>query len=449
MMPRMNGRTVILGGGSTGEAAAGTLRTLAPEAPITLVEEGLVGGECSYYACMPSKSLLRPPEAIAAARLVPGAAEAVTGTIDVARAFWHRDQVTGNLDDSSQEDWLADREIELVRGRARVAGPGRVEVGDRTIEFTRLLVATGSVPTIPPIPGLEDVDYWTNREATSTHEVPARLIVIGAGPVGCELAQAFGRMGSTVTLVDLSDRLLGADHPDAGKLIADVLEGEGIALRLGAEIESVEPGVRMHLGGGETIAADRILVATGRRANVEGLGLESLGVSISKRGVEVDERLRAAESVWAAGDVTGIAMFTHVGKYQARLAAADMAGREVRADYRAIPAVTFTDPQVASVGDTSGEGAVVGERGSVARLSTYERPKRPGFLKVFADPGRRVLVGAVAVGPEAGEWLGQLTLAIRAEVPIGVLLDTIQPYPTFSEAVQFAVRDLGLDSSDG
>jgi pyruvate/2-oxoglutarate dehydrogenase complex dihydrolipoamide dehydrogenase (E3) component len=444
MMARMDGRTVILGGGSTGEAAAGTLRTLEPRTPITLVEEGLVGGECSYYACMPSKALLRPPEAIAAARLVPGAAEAVSGAIDVERAFWHRDQVTGSLDDSSQAGWLADRDIELVRGRAQVTGPGRVEVGDRTVEFARLLVATGSVPTIPPIPGLEDAGYWTNREATSTHEVPGRLIVIGAGPVGCELAQAFGRMGSSVTLVDLSDRLLGHDHPDAGRLLADVLEGEGIALRLGADIERVEPGVRLRLGGGETIAADRILVATGRRANVDGLGLESLGVTISKRGIEVDERLRAAENVWAAGDATGIAMFTHVGKYQARLAAADMAGREVRADYRAIPAVTFTDPQVASVGNTSGEGTVVGERGSVARLSTYERPKRPGFLKVFADPERRVLVGAVAVGPEAGEWLGQLTLAVRAEVPVEVLLDTIQPYPTFSEAVQFAVRDLGL-----
>jgi pyruvate/2-oxoglutarate dehydrogenase complex dihydrolipoamide dehydrogenase (E3) component len=445
MMARMNGRVVILGGGSTGEAAAGALRTLEPKTPMTLVEAGLVGGECSYYACMPSKALLRPPEAIAAARLVPGAAEAVTGMIDVERAFWHRDQVTGGLDDSSQEEWLADRDIELVRGRARVAGPGVVEVGDRTIEFGRILVATGSVPTIPPIPGLAEVEPWTNREATSTHEVPDRMIVIGAGPVGCELAQAFGRMGTTVTLVDVAERLLPRDHPDAGKVIADVFEDEGVGLRLGAKIERVEPGVRMHLGGGETIAADRILVATGRRANVEGLGLETLGVTISKRGVEVDERLRAAENVWAAGDVTGIAMFTHVGKYQARVAASDMAGREARADYRAIPAVTFTDPQVASVGDTSGEGAVVGERGSVARLSTYERPKRPGFLKVFADPARRVLVGAVAAGPEAGEWLGQLTLAIRAEVPVEVVLDTIQPYPTFSEAIQFAVRDLGLD----
>jgi pyruvate/2-oxoglutarate dehydrogenase complex dihydrolipoamide dehydrogenase (E3) component len=444
MMARMDGRVVILGGGSTGEAAAGALRTLEPETPMTLVEEGLVGGECSYYACMPSKALLRPPEAIAAAQLVPGAAEAVTGTVDVERVFWHRDQVTSSLDDSSQEEWLADRDIELVRGHARVAGLGVVEVGGRTIEFERILVATGSVPTIPPIPGLAEVEAWTNREATSTHEVPDRMIVIGAGPVGCELAQAFGRMGATVILVDGADRLLPRDHPDAGKLIADVFEGEGIGLRLGAKIEGVEPGVRMHLGGGETIAADRILVATGRRANVDGLGLETLGVTISKRGVEVNERLRAAENVWAAGDVTGIAMFTHVGKYQARLAAADMAGGDARADYRAIPAVTFTDPQVASVGDTSGAGTVVGERGSVARLSTYERPKRPGFLKVFADPGRRVLVGAVAVGPEVGEWLGQITLAIRAEVPVDVVLDTIQPYPTFSEAIQFAVRDLGL-----
>jgi pyruvate/2-oxoglutarate dehydrogenase complex dihydrolipoamide dehydrogenase (E3) component len=444
MMAAVADRVVILGGGSTGEAGAGALRALEPGTPITLVEHGLVGGECSYYACMPSKALLRPPEALAAARLVPGAAEAVTGAIDVERAFWHRDQVTGGLDDSGQADWLSQHEVELVRGHARIAGPGSVEVDGRTIAFGRLLIATGSVPQVPPITGLDDIDYWTNREATATHEVPPRLIVIGAGPVGCELAQAFARMGSQVTVVDVAERLLPRDHPDAGKLIAEALEGDGITLRLGVSIERVGPGVRMHLGDGSTIAADRLLVATGRRPNVDSLGFESLGVTISKRGIEVDERLRAAENVWAAGDVTGIAMFTHVGKYQARLAAAAMAGRDVRADYRAVPAVTFTDPQVASVGDTSGEGAVMGERASVARLSTYERPKRPGFLKVFADPERHVLVGAVAVGPEAGEWLGQLTLAIRAEVPVEVVLDTIQPYPTFSEAIQFAVRDLGL-----
>jgi pyruvate/2-oxoglutarate dehydrogenase complex dihydrolipoamide dehydrogenase (E3) component len=438
-------QVVVLGGGSTGEAFAAAMRALEPQTPITLIEQGLVGGECSYYACMPSKALLRPPEALAAARLVPGAAEAVTGALDVERAFWHRDQVTGGLDDSSQADYLAEHKIELVRGCAHITGRGTIEVGERTIGYSRLLIATGSVPSVPPVPGLDEIDFWTNREATTTHEVPGRLIVVGAGPVGCELAQVFSRMGSQVTIVDVGERLLARDHPDAGALLADVLTGEGVRLQLGQKLERVEPGVRVWLSDGTSIEADRLLVAAGRRANVAGHGFEALGVTISDRGIEVDEQLRAADGVWAAGDVTGIAMFTHVGKYQARLAAAAMAGHEVRADYRAVPAVTFTDPQVASVGDTSGEGTVMGERGSTARLSTYERPRRKGFLKVFADPRRRVLVGAVAVGPEAGEWLGQLTLAIRAEVPIELLLDTIQPYPTFSEAIQFAVRDLGLE----
>jgi pyruvate/2-oxoglutarate dehydrogenase complex dihydrolipoamide dehydrogenase (E3) component len=443
-MAAVDDRVVIIGGGSTGEAAASALRTLEPVTPISLIEHGLVGGECSYYACMPSKALLRPPEALAAARLVPGAAEAVTGGVDPERAFWHRDQVTGSLDDSSQEEWLAGLRVDLVRDRARVVSDGVVEAGGRQIGYGRLLVATGSVPSIPPVDGLDRVEYWTNREATSTHEVPESLIVVGAGPVGCELAQLFARMGSRVTLVDVAERLLPRDHPDAGTLVADALRGDGVDIHLGRSLERVEPGVVAHLDDGTRLEARRLLIAAGRRPNTEGLGLEAAGVTISKGAIEVDERMRAAERVWAAGDVTGIAMFTHVGKYQARIAAAAMAGREARADYRAVPAVTFTDPQVASVGDTSGEGTVMGERASVARLSTYERPKRPGFLKVFADPSRRVLVGAVAVGPEAGEWLGQLTLAIRAEVPVDVLLETIQPYPTFSEAIQFAVRDLGV-----
>jgi pyruvate/2-oxoglutarate dehydrogenase complex dihydrolipoamide dehydrogenase (E3) component len=435
---------VVLGGGSTGEAFVGALRRLDPDVPIVLVEPELVGGECSYFACMPTKSLLRPAEALAAARRVPGSAEAATGELDAGRVFWHRDQVTKGWDDSSQAAWLAERDTELVRGRGCVVRPGVVAVGERDLPYEKLVVATGSVPAIPPIPGLEEVGYWTNRDATRTHEVPEGIAVIGAGPVGCELAQFFRRMGARVFLLDAAERLLPRDDEDASALLQAALEAEGVEIRVGVQIERVEDGVRIHLGGGEAIEAERLLVATGRRANTDGLGLERLGVEITKRGIEVDERLRAAEGVWAIGDVTGIAMFTHVGKYQARVAAADVAGREARADYRAVPAVTFTDPQVATVGRTSGEGLVAAsfEVNATARASTYERPTHPGLLKLVADPERAVLVGAVAVGPEAGEWLGQLTLAVRAEVPISVLRDTIQPYPTFSEAVQFAARDL-------
>ena len=294
---------------------------------------------------------------------------------------------------------------------------------------------------------MDGVEYWTNREATSRREVPSSMIVLGAGPVGCELAQFFSRMGARVAIVDAADRLLPRDHPEAGELLGEFLTGEGITLHLGQGVDRIDPGVKLLLKGGTVVEGERLLVATGRRPNSDGFGLEQLGVTLGKGGaVEVDERMRAADGAWAIGDVNAIAMFTHVGKYQARVAAADMAGKPARADHSAVPAVTFTDPQVASVGRTSGDGLVTGERkiDSVSRTSTYERPKRPGFLKVMADSERGVLVGAVAVGPEAGEWLGQLTLAVRAQVPVELLRETIQPYPTFSEAVQFAVRDLPI-----
>ena len=284
-----------------------------------------------------------------------------------------------------------------------------------------------------------------------THEIPSSLIVLGAGPVGCELAQLFAGLGTRVALVDTTEHVLPRDDPEAASLLQESLRAHDVSLRLTANVETVtqdDSGApfRLCLEGGDVMEADRLLVATGRKANTEGFGFENLGLTIRKSAIQVDERLRAADEVWAIGDVNGIAMFTHVGKYQARVAAADAAGLEARADHHAVPAVTFTDPQVASVGTTSGGGLVSSSWrvDETARASTYERPRRPGLLKIFADPKRRILVGAVAVGPEAGEWLGQLTLAVKAEIPIDVLRETIQPYPTFSEAIFFAVRGLSI-----
>jgi len=444
-----NGRVVVLGAGSSGEHFVGALRRLDPDVEIVVVERGLAGGECSYYACIPTKTLLRSGDVVAAARIAPGAAEAVTGKLDTRRVLWWRDQVTDGRDDSWHAVWIADQGAELVRGEARVARPGVVVVGEREIEYRNLVVATGSSPAVPPVEGLNDVDYWTNREAVWADAVPESLVVLGGGPVGVELTQFFHRMGAQATIVEPSEYLLAKVDSEAGGLLRERFEEEGIDVRVGARaerVEAVDSAVRVLLSSGDAIEAERLLVATGRRPNVDGFGLEQLDVELTKTGITVDERMRAGDGVWAIGDPSGVALLTHVGKYQARVAAANIAGRDYVADYRAIPASVFTDPQVATVGDTKADGLVAATyRIEGGRLSTYERPKRPGLLKLAADAERRVVVGAVAVGPEAGEWIGQLTLAVRAEVPIDVLLDTIQPYPTFSEAIFSALQ--GLDGA--
>jgi pyruvate/2-oxoglutarate dehydrogenase complex dihydrolipoamide dehydrogenase (E3) component len=436
---------VVLGGGATGEAFLAALRRLDSEVSIALVERELVGGECSYWACIPSKTLLRPLEVLNRARLAPGAAEGL-GQVDVQRVFWWRDQVAGK-DDESQAKWVTGLDVELIRGTGVVAEPGRLQVGKRDLEYEKLLIATGSVPVAPPIDGLAELDHWTSRKATSASEVPERLVVLGGGAVGCELAQFYARVGSQVTLVQNGQHLLPRVEPEAADILADALRDDGVELRLGARAKSVEgasSGVKLELEGADPVEGTHLLVATGRRPNAQEFGFEQLGVEIGKEGIRTDEYLRAGEGVWSAGDVTGVSLFTHVGKYQGRIAAANVAGREARADYKAIPAAVFTDPQVASVGDLSGDGAVVSSYSleKISRTATFQRPKRPGLVKLFADRKRGVLVGAVAVGPEAGEWIGQLTLAIRAEIPVEVLRDTIQPFPTFSEAIYFAARDL-------
>jgi pyruvate/2-oxoglutarate dehydrogenase complex dihydrolipoamide dehydrogenase (E3) component len=430
---------VVLGGGSSGEHFVGALRRLDANAEITVVERRLVGGECSYWACMPTKTMLRGPELVAETNRSDGAVSGAS--LDPQRVFGWRDKVA-ERDDTSQVEWLASKNAKLVRGNGVVVSPGVATVDGNELEYDRLVVATGSSAAVPPIDGLDAVDFWTNVEATETLVVPKRLVVLGGGPVGCELAQFFQRVGSQVTLVEGESRLLPRIDSDAAALVDEALRADGVDLRLNVLAQRVASG-QLTLADGAEIEFDRLLVATGRKANVDGLG--ALGLTITKTGISVDEQLRAAENVWAIGDVTGIAQFTHVGKYHARVAAYAMTGRDVRADHRAVPATIFTDPQVATVGETEGGVSATWDLQAVPRLSTYERPKRRGFVKVVADPTRRVLTGAVAAGPEAGEWLQQLTLAIRSETPIDVLLDVIQPYPTFSEGVFLALRELNFD----
>jgi pyruvate/2-oxoglutarate dehydrogenase complex dihydrolipoamide dehydrogenase (E3) component len=448
----------VIGAGPAGTVCAGELADGGMK--VGIAERERVGGECSYWACIPSKTLLRPGEALEGARHAPGAREAIEGSLDAAAAFeWRNFQVSDYDDEASPSEapWLRDKGIDLHRGEARITGPGRIVVGDEEIETERIVLATGSDPVIPPVDGLKDVDYWTNREGTGVTAVPESVVVLGGGPVGVELAQALSRFGAKVAIVE-GNRLLAREGRDAGDAIGQALKAEGIELHLGihaSKVEKTDRGVNLHLEDGAIIAAERILVATGRRPRVDDLGLDAIGIDTSGGHVEVNEHLQTnADNVWAIGDVTGVALFTHVGKYQARVAARHMLGTGARANYDALPRVTFCDPQVAGAGLTEDQAAERGIElaigraaiGSVARTSTYTRDydKLPGLLTLLADRSRKVLVGAYAVGPEAGEWLQQATLAIRAQVPLDVLRDTIQPFPTFSEIFVNALGDLDV-----
>lgn len=418
---------------------------------VAMVESELVGGECPYWACMPAKTLLRPPEAVASANRVPGVAARIDGWDEVL-AF--RDRITAGGDDARKSARYRDRGVTILRGHGRLAGPGVVEVDGTPHRTARIVVATGSTTAFPPIDGLDAIEAWTNREALSLTGVPESAAILGGGPVGIEIGQMLARYGSRVHLIEAGERLLAREEPEVGDMVAAALSAEGIDVRADAKVErAAARGARavLHLADGAEVEAARVIVATGRRPRTEGIGLESVGITAGETGIAVDERCRAAEGVWAVGDVTGEGQFTHVAAYQSRIVCGDILGQPVRADYRAVPRVVFCDPEVAAVGMTAAQATEAGIATAAARVdladvergSTYGQDIG-GMAGVLADAERGVLIGAHAVGPAASEWIHLAVLAVKAEIPVEVVRDTIAQFPTFSEAFVTAARELEL-----
>jgi dihydrolipoamide dehydrogenase len=408
---------------------------------VAIVERDLVGGECSYWACIPSKTLLRPGEAVWGARAAGMHAE-----VDVDAALAWRDFMVSKYSDAGQETWLRDRGIALHRGHGRLDGTGVVEVGGMRYAADHVVLANGADPIMPPIPGLSELDgVWTNREATGMTAVPRRLIVLGGGPAGVELAQVVQRFGGEVALIEGADRLLPREPEPLGEALGDALRRSGMELFLGVRATSARRDGEEYvlaLDDGREVRGDRLLVATGRRPRVEDIGLETVGLTADERGIPVDKRMRAGERLWAIGDVNGIWPLTHVGEYEGEVVASNILGEPREAHYEAVPRVTYTDPQAAAVGAAEARFTATVPISEVSRTATYthEYAESNGFLTLVSDGDK--LTGAYALGPEAGEWLQQATLAIRAAVPISVMRDTIQPFPSFSEGYATTVKEL-------